>query len=174
MKPIGNPGYPLSNQNPFKTTRLLNRPHFELLSAGSKNTGEISEVSLQLSLRRNFCRWVSMGIPCNSWTPNCHLGMKQLQVMIPAQMKALLPSQMTSVMSLSILLKKRRKRRMKTLGQWRKGTMQLIWKVASLPGWKMKCRFKNVNLRRWKSERGVVHFPPLPHPPPPTFNVLRR
>lgn len=68
-----------------------------------------------------------------------------------------------SVMSLSILLRKRRrKRRTKTLGEWRKGTMQLMWKVASLPGWKMKCRFKNVNLRRWKSERGVVHSPSLP------------
>lgn len=108
-----------------------------------------------------------MGTPCISWTPNCHLGMKQLQVMIPAQMKALLPSQMTSVMPLSTLLRKRRrKRRMKTLGEWRKGTMQLMLKVSSPPGWKMKCRFKNVNLRRWKSERGVVHSLPLPSPFP--------
>ncbi|EHB00624.1 KN motif and ankyrin repeat domain-containing protein 1 [Heterocephalus glaber] len=38
-------------------------------------------------------------------------------------------------------------------GEWWKGTMQLILKVSSLPGWTMKCRFKHVNLRRWKSER---------------------
>lgn len=108
---------------------------------------------------------VFLGTPCISWTPNCHLGMKQPQVMIPARMKALPPSQMTSVMSLSILLRKRRrKRRMKTLGEWRKGTMPLILKVSSPPGWKMRCRFQNVNLRRWKSERGVVPSPPLPNP----------
>lgn len=106
-----------------------------------------------------------MGTPCISWTPNCHLGMKPLQVMIPAQMKALLPSQMTSVMSPSILLRKwRTKRRTKTLGGWQKATTQLMWKVSRPAGWKMKCRFQNVNLRRWKSERGVVHSPPSPHP----------
>jgi len=107
-----------------------------------------------------------MGAPRISWTPNCHLGMKPLPVMIPAQMKALLPSQMTSVMSLSILpRKRRRKRRMKTLGEWQKATTQLMWKVSRPPGWKMKCRFQNANLRRWKSERGVVH-PPPPRPLP--------
>lgn len=38
------PKLSLLSQNPFKTTRLLYRPYFELLSAGSKTTGEMSGV----------------------------------------------------------------------------------------------------------------------------------
>lgn len=140
---------------------------FDMVGVGSKHTGETSGVSPQRSLHRHFSHWVLMGTPCISWTPDCHLGMRQLQVMIPAQRKALLPSQRMSVMSLSTLPRKRRRtRRTKTLGERRQGTLQLMWKVASPPGWKMKCRFKNVSLRRWKSERGVVHSPPLPSPLP--------